>query len=988
MTSSTPDTNTPASTENNKPNLEELPELEAVYPGSRGLSFLPQQRIHGAKRLFCYSVVWLWNVLFAIVMLFGFLPFVFAGLVQSTLSGVTPWDFTLLLMGTLIFPFFCIGMMWHFFYGMPSRQLIFFYGIQAPVFTFLLLRVGLLQETSAGVWFLMLSAGVGLVSFGIGLRRPDEADAQQAGLIEQNTPMSQVLPSLELAAHTLLLITGLYFSLLLLFYAVPIGWFMLGTLLKFEWLVQLLRAPLHLLLYQAFFSIFFVTPLLLFSATLFVGMPVAMGWLYSKAWWRAWQRLRRVQSGGLAASLTGGVLLVWVVCFSSLSQQHQVQAFEMVQTPPKSRKERQRHIDNANIIHKGLLNAYLSSYRYIGSTKGKHISVMYKEVFHLPEDMCKHIQDAFSAAAAPFVYKGERFYLAHRKAEHAYKKFFDQDPQRAARSEVLHAVGSSINTRISEAKVLSINSQEVKLVSQDLSLKEHGAWADVELHEVYQNQTFLPQEIYYYFSMPEGAVVTGLWLSQDGAPKKAFRYVVAPRGAAKRVYRRQIAKRVDPALLEQVGPRQYRLRAFPIPAKPRRHTPQAGQPATHFHLWMSFKVLRHKDAWPMPRLTQKRRVYWDTSTSFSRKGEKQQRSHRGWLPKQLRAASSFQPRRHRLRLADQYEITATPITKEAQQKLKPQKMHFALVLDRSYSMTSHRKEVSAVFQWLKTHITPRNKVSLFLTSSKWRGAAPRWLPSIQKFQPDTVVYYGGDSLAHMMKQFRAKQGKRRFDAVIMLTDAHSDDLAKSRKKHLEIGAPLWLLHVGGRVAHAYEDSILATIQHGGGGVGTDPATLFQRIEARRRYSSKGIYADIAGGYLWHIKDDPSQRQSKTNAPKKLRETGMEAIAARKLIQAMIQAKAIGKLGVLDTLHRLAKRYSVVSPYSSMIVLVNQAQLEELRRESKRKDRFHRGDENNNTPLNVKNSPLEVTGTPEPHEWLLIFLVVLALVLTRHRAQRA
>lgn len=41
---------------------------------------------------------------------------------------------------------------------------------------------------------------------------------------------------------------------------------------------------------------------------------------------------------------------------------------------------------------------------------------------------------------------------------------------------------------------------------------------------------------------------------------------VAPRGAAKQVYEESVSRGIDPALLAQVGPRQYQLRVFPIPS--------------------------------------------------------------------------------------------------------------------------------------------------------------------------------------------------------------------------------------------------------------------------------------------------------------------------------------------------------------------------------------------------------------------------------------
>ena len=51
------------------------------------------------------------------------------------------------------------------------------------------------------------------------------------------------------------------------------------------------------------------------------------------------------------------------------------------------------------------------------------------------------------------------------------------------------------------------------------------------------------------------------------------------------------------ALLEQVGPRQYRLRAFPIPPRPRLRDREQIQPAPRLQLWLTYRVLAHDGAW-------------------------------------------------------------------------------------------------------------------------------------------------------------------------------------------------------------------------------------------------------------------------------------------------------------------------------------------------------------------------------------------------------
>jgi len=92
----------------------------------------------------------------------------------------------------------------------------------------------------------------------------------------------------------------------------------------------------------------------------------------------------------------------------------------------------------------------------------------------------------------------------------------------------------------------------------------------VEIEEVYENLTFENQEIFYYFSLPEDAAITGIWIGRTDKREEMDAFIVAPRGAAQLVYEQQVRRNIDPALLEQVGPAQYRLRVFPIPVTRRQ----------------------------------------------------------------------------------------------------------------------------------------------------------------------------------------------------------------------------------------------------------------------------------------------------------------------------------------------------------------------------------------------------------------------------------
>src|SRR5204863_7421311 len=100
---------------------------------------------------------------------------------------------------------------------------------------------------------------------------------------------------------------------------------------------------------------------------------------------------------------------------------------------------------------------------------------------------------------------------------------------------------------------------------------------------------------------------------------------------------------------------------------------------------------------------------------------------------------------------------------------------------------------------------------------------------------------------------------------------------------------------------------------------------------------------------------------------------------------LIAARARGGAAAaeLDALHALARRHHLVSPYSSMLVLVDDAQREALRRAEKEPDRFERSVESG-----VKRLPGPVfgglRGTAEPGETALLATAVAALALAAHR----
>jgi putative PEP-CTERM system integral membrane protein len=289
-------------------------------------------------------------------------------------------------------------------------------------------------------------------------------------------------------------------------------------------------------------------------------------------------------------------------------------------------------------IRAGLLNAYLAPLRYISAVgEVRHVSDMYKWSLNLSQEQALRVEQVYEAVARPVLYEPvnsrydaardqntrpmENRALVEEPAEAArlYQTFFDRKIVNGERATIVRAVRSTWSAGEAQAAWQAVDDRAIRLTRQEITVVERGDWAEVELYEVYQNQTTQRQEVVYYFSLPESAVITGVWLGNTPDRTTRYAYQVAPRGAAQAVYQNEFRRNMDPALVEQIGPRQYRLRVFPVEPQSwqqdgtsNRSVIVNGPP---LYMWLTWRVMAQAYAWPLPRLAEKRNVYWDAATT-------------------------------------------------------------------------------------------------------------------------------------------------------------------------------------------------------------------------------------------------------------------------------------------------------------------------------------------------------------------------------------
>lgn len=909
------------------------------------------------------SIFWGWNLVFLFGVYVGILPFVGGSLIQSTAAGLIPVEFLITLMGLIAIPTGCTILGWRF-HDQPLQLIRLFYGVEAPLFLLFWLRLFVIRELTAASTFFLASFGICIAAF-------------LAELWYGYARKHQGLAWLQLAAHSLMLLIGGYVGILILFFAVPIAAILLAGFFSFAWVPEvwsiLTTAPLDGILW---FSVFLA--LFAMSATLFIFLPSALTSFYIYEG----QKILRAFAGqyGRARMLQGtlGVLTACLILFSASQNQPQTQAFAWLETPTVTPEQRQDLLAKSDQIRQGLVNGYLSAYRYLGTaSESNTIKVMYRHTFNLPEPAGQWLQNQFNFLISPFLYQGDS--SDTEKAGQLYAEFFDQPIQKAEQKAVLKAVQSTVSQDEAKAGLLNIGQKKVWLRTQEISVQEQGDWAEVELYEVYENQTSDVEEILYYFSLPESATITGVWLGDTGNREQRFEFQVSPRGAAQKVYNAQVQRinPVDPALLEQVGPRQYRLRAFPVPPPltPWEREDNADRP-TEMHLWLTYKVMQQEQGWALPILGEKRNLFWTEKTQRVYNGKPIRRSPDQWLPEFMPASSPWQPSTHQAQLGN-YQITATPATDKA--TVLPQGKRLAVVIDTSRSMGEQRQSLSQTLDWLQVNgfddqSLANNDADVYLAMAA--EAPPKRLNQFPSLRAEQITFFGKLQLKDLLRQFAQLREDTPYDAVVLISDQGNYELSDDSREVPAIGVPVWVVHLDG-LSPAYDDAMLEILQQSGGGVGTELAEVWQRLETAANLGTpEGTVID---GYTWVTTSVPETVTVKTD--------GFAPLASRHLIQALSRKMDLTQLAELDAIHGIAKTYNVVSPYSSMIVLVNDEQRQALKEAEASADRFNRSIEDGNEVLTQPDNPLS---TPVPEPGMILGLVAsggMLIFFYRHRLRK-
>jgi putative PEP-CTERM system integral membrane protein len=895
------------------------------------------------------GVFWGWHIIYIILAVMIFLPSLVVPMFDMAWKGFFPWHYTIYTAIIVILPFVSVVLGATVFRNKYVYLLKYFYGFEMPLLFFLLIRVITFRDFNAAVFWLNCNVIIALTTWLVFVWRQNQA--KTSSLAFKNSYIA-------LSASTIQAMLVLYLGTVFMIIMLPIiGDIILDAIMPI--LYKDLLSITFLLLNPSFYLLLLF---ILFTSTLLIALPIVMVWFYLGQFILRFRYIVTTKRILAAMTIILAVISVNVTGFIYLNQQSQQQIFALLDEKMANPEHEAELLDKAEAIRTGLLNSYLARYRYVsaeGSSRG--IAGKYQEVFNLDRSLAQTLENILHILAKPFLYDGKNW-DDKEKAEKLYEKFFDSPIQKAERESILKAIKSTWEFEGNEAGLLHAANKYVHLKQQMIQVNQHQGVATVKVTQTLENITYQRQEVVIHFSLPEDSVVTGLWLSDDQSNLQKYQYVVAPKGAAQAVYKAEVKRRVDPALLEKTGPHQYRMRIYPIPAKS-----TATGKADPLFMQFEYQSLGKADgSWAVPQLLEKRNIFWDENTERSINGVVVSEEIVDWLP--LAETNRAEANNSWIFSQDNKLIQAIP-RRHNEEKILLSKP-IAVLVDGSYSMTSNKQVVFSMFQQLeqmgiefKGYFCRRDCQSL-----------------TQYLDINQFNFYGNSQTQDHIAAFMKVANPLDYSAIFILTDQGSYELAaKNDADTLSSTIPFWLVHLNGKLPYAYDDKVLDLIYRSKGGVSQSIKEALMRLQPTEIKRAAGVDADvkllsISDRFIW-VEQEISDENIKHNP-------ALAKVVAAHQINNLISSMDLNKLDNLDYIHAIAKEQGIVSHYSSMLVLVNQRQKQALKKAENAKDRFEREVETGK--LNPLSNPLLAPSVPEPEEWVLIIIVGLMLLFAMLR----
>lgn len=559
-----------------------------------------------------------------------------------------------------------------------------------------------------------------------------------------------------------------------------------------------------------------------------------------------------------------------------------------------------------------------NSTRYPLKEGDRWLSALYKDKLHFSKILADGLESAFYALATPFV----------------YKSYGVSEQQLYTNYQAVYGVpfGSRTTTSVQSSKNVEIVTRQISAVTSQASI-----FATVTYEEEYRNTTSTEQEVIYEFSLPVDAVVTDL----DLGPELEFQGQIAPRGAARRTYEQQLVRRRDPALIEQVGPRQYRLRVYPIPGINDKSTLNGRNQKVRF----TYVTPVSWNGIPLPAFSKKQNMTevnlkQTASVNGKEMAVDQENSlipdtaqRMAYCNDQIKfGTQTFQGMTVTFGLDDKTNICA------GQAKVVPQRSDktLALVIDisaaNSKSLTGNLeklfKENNALLQGGRADVYYANNSGMSDLVPLTKGS----------FVPPKAYFGLPPTLTDLQKI------TKNYDAIILLTGNTQPIYTDTTdERGVRLNQPVFIYHVYGKIP-AYPDTVTTSLLASGGTVVDSLAEAYYRIPKRLgegELARNGWFSLLGQGAVAPSVPQGSFQSVGTNIvkpnnplPEKRNSVSPEeAIAVKHAIFSSIRQYAGGDLWSdipkLDGFNTQAQDSGIVTPFSSSLALVNTFQQMQL-----------------------------------------------------------
>ncbi|OGV96000.1 hypothetical protein A2W24_02955 [Microgenomates group bacterium RBG_16_45_19] len=552
---------------------------------------------------------------------------------------------------------------------------------------------------------------------------------------------------------------------------------------------------------------------------------------------------------------------------------------------------------------------------YLLTAGNDFISEGYHEVLGFPEPLADAIQTVFLAVAYPFVYQEK---VPWDELDEAYTYLYG------------HGVWGTPQSEFPQNK-------NVKLVSRDIKVDSlgQGPLGQVIYGETYTTNEWSDQEVIYEFTLPPEAVVTGLKLG----PNLEYEGQIAPRGAAQQTYQQELVQRRDPALLEQIGSSLYRLRVFPIPGTNNTTMPR-GKPQKIEIIYLTPLT---PDGFYLPQVIRAQNLMTDKTVKLSAQVDGEWvsfDSQQNYIPPSPAIKESLC--QIKWKDTDQVDLgvsTATLSNFDGQASCQPglpkgsSPIKIAVLIDTSAG-AGHEKAIKELASLSDLSENYQVEIMPFNDLTGEAVAYAQWKDTLVNNQ----VNFGKHSLDGLNKI--VNQGN--YDAYIILTGKQFS-ATEWQSWSIPKNTPIYLVPSRGGVSLDPE-RITTMIQSG--------SYIFASITEALRYAYQAKLVNEAGmpGMYWWTKLDNNQQYNLSQITGlmtalgeiKTASTAASQVTTQVWIQQSLKTYAqpvMQNLSLLDAYHNLAVETHFITPYSSLIALVNAQQQQNLDNLSQDYDRF-------------------------------------------------